>query len=524
MMGFLVATAYAVMTCFLLLLVVMACFVLARGISFYFSALHKLPGPSKKTTNSFFLGVFPELRKSAFLEPHKRWWQEAGGADVKLLHFSLLLGRSFMLVLDKNIMRDILKSRPELRRYTKRFELLRSIVGDGLVTLQGQKWLRHRRILTPSFNTSLLKEALNSSVPPKVARVVHAWTKAAEGGREIEPKSHLSALTLDVVGDVSFGHNFHAVDVIERWSKGVVGPGLEDGFEDEFITNLTGSLRPSLFTFVCFSLDLMPLATAFNPRIYYSRKLLDKAVDQVIANARQQQGNKDKPRSLLQLMLDTQDPVTRQPLTYYEIQSEVKTFTVAGHETTAQWTYWVFFALASYPKEQELVYQDIIKYISSSSNEITLADTEKMEYMNAFLNEVLRLYSPIGLVIRTTTQQEEYAGYKIPPRTSMMIPFHLLHRHPKYWDDPDSFKPGRWLHMSQEQAERQQGAFLPFSAGSRRCIGERLAEMEVHLVVAALVKAFRIELAPSLRNAKFTIFPGLSPRLSPQLKIAVKKR
>lgn len=141
-----------------------------------------------------------------------------------------------------------------------------------------------------------------------------------------------------------------------------------------------------------------------------------------------------------------------------------------------------------------------------------------------FLNEVLRLFSPIGLLIRTTTQQEEYAGYKIPAHASMMIPFHLLHRHPKYWDDPDSFKPGRWLNMSEEQSERQQGAYLPFSVGSRRCIGERLAEMEVHLVVAALVRAFRIELAPSLRDTKFTIHPGLSPRLSPQLKIAVKKR
>jgi cytochrome P450 len=522
MMGLLMATVYAVLTCFQLLLAAIACFVLARAINFYFSPLHKLPGPR----GGFWLGVFPELRKSAFLVPHKRWWKEAGGADVKLLHFSLLLGRSFVLVLDKNIIRDILKYRPESAkpRFTKKFEILKSIVGDGLVTLQGQDWLRHRRILQPSFNTSLLKDSLNVAVPPKIARVIQAWMMACETGREIDPKSHLSALTLDVVGDVSFGHNFHAVDVIDKWSKEDVGPGLEDGFDDEFITNLTGSLRPSLFTFVCFSLDLMPLATAFNPRIYYSRNLLDKAVDQVIANARQQQGNKDKPRSLLQLMLDAQDPVTREPLTYYEIQSEVKTFTVAGHETTAQWTYWVFYALAMYPEEQELVYQDIIKHAPSSSHDIALHDTVKMDYMNAFLNEVLRLYSPIGLVIRTTTSQEDYAGYKIPPRTSMMIPFHLLHRHPKYWDDPDAFKPGRWLDVSQEQTERQQGAFLPFSIGSRRCIGERLAEMEVHLVVAALVRAFRIELAPSLRDAKFTIFPGLSPRLSPQLKIVVKKR
>lgn len=185
------------------------------------------------------------------------------------------------------------------------------------------------------------------------------------------------------MGEVSFGHNFHAVDVIDRWSKEDVGAGLEDGFDDEFITNLSGSLRPSWFMFVCFSLDLMPLATVFNPNIYFSRKLLDKAVDQVIANARQQ-GSKGKPRSLLQLMLDAQDPVTREPLSYYEIQSEVKTFTVAGHETTAQWTYWVFYALAMNPEEQELVYQDIIKYAPSSSNEITLEDTEKMDYMNAF--------------------------------------------------------------------------------------------------------------------------------------------
>ncbi|KAI2496863.1 cytochrome p450 [Fragilaria crotonensis] len=192
--------------------------------SWIVSPLNALPGPRSK---SFLWGSFPSIRKEAFMEPHKRWWKEAG-VDAKLLHYTTFFGRSSLLVLDKDIVREILTapSGGKTPRFEKRLDMVRQVLGLGLVTLEGEDWMRHRRIIQPSFSSSFLKQILNDFVPSKANLLVNYWKKSL--GREIDVASHMSAITLDIIGHAAFSHAFHGMDEIGKWVENEGSDGLAE--------------------------------------------------------------------------------------------------------------------------------------------------------------------------------------------------------------------------------------------------------------------------------------------------------
>lgn len=175
---------------------------------------------------------------------------------------------------------------------------------------------------------------------------------------------------------------------------------------------------------------------------------------------------------------------------------------------------------------QEKLYQEVIQESSVDQGAVSLEQTESMGYLNAFLNEVLRLYPPVGMMMRSNQYEEEFAGYKIPPKTSFVIPVHLLHRHPKKWKDPETFRPERWLEEEKSVSglDTRDYTFLPFGAGGRFCIGYRLAQIEAKLIMASLVKSLRVEIAPSQRDIKHAFTTIVTMKAKPALKIVVKKR
>ena len=181
------------------------------------------------------------------------------------------------------------------------------------------------------------------------------------------------------------------------------------------------------------------------------------------------------------------------------------------------------YALAKFPDVQQKLYEDILKQAPDAALPITLAKVDSMEYLSAFLSEILRLYSPVGLIFRYTSQEEILKGYTIPSKTRLVLPIHLLHRHPDYWSSPDDFCPERWLNED-VCAARHRFCFLPFSAGGRNCVGRRFAEVEAKLIVAKIARAFTIRLAPCMREKEVTFTNFVTMKSKPQIKICVQQR
>jgi cytochrome P450 len=207
-----------------------------------------------------------------------------------------------------------------------------------------------------------------------------------------------------------------------------------------------------------------------------------------------------------------------------ELRDETKTFIVAGHETTSTWCHWALYALAKYPDVQQKLFNDVEKHSSPDmSTPLTLQQVEQMTYLTAFLWEVLRMYPPVPIFHRFTSQWEKFGEYDIPPKTRIVIPVYLLHHHPDHWTSPDAFLPERWLD-AEENDKRHRFCFLPFSAGGRSCVGQRFAEIEAKMIVANIVREFSIQLAPCMRDKEITLSTFITLRAKPTIQICVKPR
>lgn len=512
-----------------------------RFVRWSTSPLWKLPGPRNR---SFFFGSFWEILQRPFMEPHKEWWESAGKETTDLLHYTGWLGSSAVVILNADYAKQILgaNNRTDNPPYIKIAPGLERLLGNGLVTLEGLDWHRHRRIIHPSFQVSFLRSNLDRTVPSRVDSVLQAWKKAGQH-RSIDLSSHFSMLTLDILGEVAFAHDFRGMEAIREWAVKEAKPCNENKPLDELpqvsdglIRAMNNSMRASPSRILMGVLGMSFLDREAT-RTYDE---LNTAVQQVVTDARTRCNQKDRnqndlpptkyaPKSVLEALLDAKDAEgqpgnkSRKTLSNEELVAEVKTFLVAGHETTSTWCYWAVYCLCKYPEVQEKLYQEILEHSTDSrDSNIDLETVEQMPYLDAFLNEVLRLYSPVGMMVRYNNRQELFGKAKIPPRTRLVIPMHLLHRSPRYWRDPEDFRPERW--MSQDKPYSHPYAFLPFSHGPRNCIGYRFATMEAKLILAPMIRSVRFELTPELREAKFDLTSFVTVKAKPAVKVHAKFR
>lgn len=140
------------------------------------------------------------------------------------------------------------------------------------------------------------------------------------------------------------------------------------------------------------------------------------------------------------------------------------------------------------------------------------------------MQEVLRMYPPAGFFARVNVGPETLGGVTFPPNTRFCLSSQIMHRHPKHWDDPETFQPERWINVSDSENERRRFAFFPFSLGGRNCIGQYFATIEAEMIVAAIVRSFRIEIAPSQTDIEHTFTAAVTMKSKPRLKIAVFPR
>ena len=517
-----------------------------RFIRWYCTPLWKLPGPRR----TFWLGTFVEVMKAPFMEPHFKWWDEAASPsqsreDVDMIHYTGFTGHSSVAILNADFVKQILVANYRAPRYAKKFFNIERLLGRGLVTLEGEDWHRHRRIIHPSFQAGFLKTSLSASVPQRVNTLIECWKKAG-ADRPINASSHFSMLTLDILGDVAYAHDFHGMQSVQDWVHQSHQEGKSIGdvppVSDRLIKAMNASFRasPKRMLLGMLGLGFMDFEST------RTRATLNEAVDEVVENARKRydrrnaaipsndkdagkSSSKYTAKSLLELLLNAKDTEPDQSsktapsraFNSKELRDEVKTFLIAGHETTSTWCYWAVFCMCKHPEIQERLYQDIMKHCGSS-DVMDLDTIERMSYFDAFLQEVLRYYSPVGMIIRHTVQEETYGETTIPPNTRLVIPTYLIHRSPRYWKNPDEFLPERWL--DDETPYSHPYAYLPFSAGPRNCIGYRFATMEAKLILAPIIRAIRFELVPELRETEFSLTSYITVKAKPTVLVNAKPR
>jgi enediyne biosynthesis protein E7 len=342
------------------------------------------------------------------------------------------------------------------RNYTKGLGLdrVRILLGKGIMTSEGELWKRQRYMMQPLFHRRVITE-FASVIARCNERCLARWQVLAQRGEPVNLTDEMSELTLDVVLRSIFGKD------LDRLSEQLGGNPFE----------------------------VVTKEPARDLQFAYRFRSLTKLVAQLIARRR---AEPEEHFDYVAMLMSARDKETGAPMGERELIDEIMTLIVAGHETTASGLNWTWYLLSQHPEAEARLHAELDAAPEWAAP--TLAQMETLPYAQQVVNEALRLYPPGWLLSRRTMDADVLGGYPVAAGTNVLLPLYLLHRHPRYWKDPERFWPERF--DSAHEAERPRFAYMPFAAGPRHCIGETFAlyEMLVHLYQVA--RRYRLAYVP----------------------------
>lgn len=359
---------------------------------------------------------------------------------------------------------------------------VRPLFGDSLTVVDGDRWLRQRRLMRPAFQP----QRVASFVPvvlEATASMLDRWQDLAEASQHIDVLNEMTRLTRAIMFRVLFG-DIAAADAQE------VGDALDIVFE-----HTNRRLWSALGWF-----GRLPMLRPRRVRRALLR--LDGFVTRRIEEA--SRGGPARG-TLLSMLLEAQVEAAEEGMTRAQLRDEVKALFVAGHTTTASSLAWVWYLLAANPAVEGELQREIRTVLGARP--LAAEDLSAMSYTGRLIEEALRLYPPTWVTARAPLHDDAIGGYRIPANCIVLLSPFVTHRHPAFWEDPESFDPGRFT--PERSAGRPRFAYFPFGGGPRACIGSALDLMEMQLVVAMVARRFRLTLAPGFR---VELDPGITLR------------
>lgn len=336
-----------------------------------------------------------------------------------------------------------------------------SVIGHSVFNSDGEVWLRKRRIMQPVFQSSRF-HMLEGIVAGACERTAERWL-----GGTVDVGADMVQLALEVAADAFFG-----LDV--RPESRRIGEAVNT-LADAFTRRYT-SAAAALWGMV----DL-PLMSGRDVR--EARSVLYTTIDAIMARGIQQHSE-----SLTASLLQAADPEGGSALSPEELKAELLTLLIAGHETTAYALAWCWYLLARHIDVQERVREEAVSVLGNRP--AALDDLPRLPYLRQVLDETLRLYPSAWGFTRRAEEADVVMGRRIPKGTRIIVSPYVAHRLPDVWEQPEAFIPDRFAPTAVQA--RSPYAYIPFGAGPRQCIGKRFALIEAQLVIANLIRRFRV--------------------------------
>ncbi len=382
--------------------------------------------------------------------------------DLRLPHV-----KAFVAITPKIVEQVLLTQSNRFTKQTRGYDQLRRVLGNGLLTSEGSFWLRQRRLAQPAFHRERL-HALGVVMVRATNELVASWAPHLASRKPFDVSTEMMKVTLRIVGETLLSSNVSAES--DRVTR-----ALSNGLETMQYT-LTHPFSPPAW-----------VPTAQNRRIHAAEHELNDVVMGVIAERRRGVGPKD---DLLGMLMSAVDADTHEQMNDEQLRDEVLTIMLAGHETTAVLLSWALYLLSLHPDIERRVRAELAQVLNG--RDPTAADAPKFEFLNRVIKEVLRLYPPAWILARRVTEDTVIDGWNLPKRSVLLISTYVLHRLPETFSNPEGFDPDRWLH----EDELPRGAYVPFSLGPRKCIGDSFAQLEAALILATLLPKVRLDWAP----------------------------
>ncbi|CAK8563362.1 unnamed protein product [Lathyrus sativus] len=404
-------------------------------------------------------------------------------------HWKKIYGGTFLVwfgptvrltVSDPDLIREIFTSKSEFYEKNEAPPLVKQLEGDGLLSLKGEKWAHHRRIISPTFHMENLK-LLIPVMATSVVEMLENWSEMSHKGEvEIEVSECFQTLTEDVITKTAFGSSYQDGKAIFRLQAQQMVLAA-DAFQKVFI--------PGYRFF----------PTRRNIKSWKLDKQIKKSLVKLIERRRENSNERIEkgPKDLLGLMIQASSKTN---VTVDDIVGECKSFFFAGKQTTSNLLTWTTILLAMHPQWQVQARDEVLK-MCGSRDVPTKDHVVKLKTLNMIVNESLRLYPPTIATIRRAKTDVELGGYKIPRGTELLIPILAVHHDQAIWgNDVNEFNPGRFSE-GVARAAKHPVAFIPFGLGVRTCIGQNLAVLQTKLALVMILQRFSFRLAPSYQHA-----------------------
>jgi cytochrome P450 len=362
-----------------------------------------------------------------------------------------ILGWDAYMLTDPDDLKQVLEDRETFPKHGDSSEMLRDIVGEGLITSEGNLWERQREAIQPTFYMSHIQRYADIMFSR-----AEATTDRWRDGVTVDLESEMMRTTLEILVEAMFGED------IDLEARGIY----------EAVEAMQGPLKPRNQPITFFAPDWAPVP--FLRRANRALDHLEAEIYDILDDRRNTETDRD---DLLAMLLDSDAEMDDE-----QIRDEMLTFLFAGHETTALSLTYIWDLLTRNRDAEARLHEEIAAVVDGRP---TIEDVFEFEYVEAVVKEAMRLYPPAHEIRREPADDVRIGGYRIPEGSLLVLPTWVLHRDDRFWDAPEEFRPERFLDAD---ADRPEYAYFPFGGGPRRCIGQQFAMTEAQLVLATIAR------------------------------------
>lgn len=416
-----------------------------------------------------FLGNILDLAS-----PKRLDWMQSLTDEYGAVSKFKLMNKEVYLVNHPDLVKEILTKKSHI--YTKKtigFKMIKYVLGDSTFTSMGETWKRKRRLVQPSFHKERIS-ALATTITDTIAEMMTDWETACDEQQTLNLSHEMMQLTLRVVVKSMFSTALSQAEV--------------QTVANVFTPLLAATNKRVVFPFEWFY--RLPIARNATYQKYIDE--LDTIIFRIIKDRRKMN---EPPMDLLQMLMDATDEETGEPLSDQELRDEVMTVFIAGHETTANAMAWLWAILSQKPEIRTKVEEEVAEVLGNRTP--VPSDFSQLSYSLKVFKETMRLYPPVPALPRRLEQDDVLGGYNMKGGNDIFFSPYLLHRHPDFWDNPETFDP----HRFDKETQRQQHtfAYLPFGGGPRICLGNNFAMMEAVFIMAMVTQRFKLHLVPNTK-------------------------
>ncbi|MEP2026953.1 MAG: cytochrome P450 [Reichenbachiella sp.] len=404
--------------------------------------------------------AFPENSKFQNLKKFQAspilYMREAARVYASPVDLNLPIGK-FALISDPEQAQHVLATNHENYTKSNGYKQVALVLGNGLLTSEGEEWHRNRKILQPSFHKNELRKLL-----PAVWSTGQQYFAGLSANQKLRLDTEMNGLTLTIL----LNSLIHSSDkeIMNKMSGHV-------NFGQEFIVNrIRNPIKWPLW-----------IPSKNHRRYHVMMKESNDLIQRTIEERTSIEGKEIE--DLLSVLLTNFDAEND----FIQIRDEILTFLVAGHETSSLGMTWTLHLLAHHPDSQKKLYEEIRGL--KDFEDLDLMNFSNLKYTSQVIKESMRIYPPIWNVVRKAKAPDQLGEFEIEAEYQLMNSIYEIHHHPEYWEKPDSFEPERFEGYS----FKHKFQYLPFGGGPRFCIGNNFAIFEMTILLVQIVNAFKID-------------------------------